>query len=408
MIEHGDELLGINPVETLKPLEETLELQRNKRCLAIGIPKDMSDNENRVPLTPDAVSLLVAHDHTVLIQSGAGIGAHYEDHKYSEAGAQIVSTPREVFQADIILKMSALSNEEIEMVRMRQTIMTSLQIPGLCEEYFRRLSAKKATALSYQLIKDRTKAFPIIRAMSEIAGNTCVLIASEYLSHPQYGRGVMLGGFSGISPTEVVILGAGTVGEFATRAALGMGAMVKVFDNSIYKLRRLQNNLNTRIYTSIIQPKVLSEVLLSADVIIGAIHSKEGRTPCYVTQDMVKRMKPGSLIIDVSIDQGGCVETSHVTDHNNPVFVKYGVTHYCVPNIASKVPHTASIALSNILLPMLLDVAAKGGLTELLKTDLGIRQGVYMYNGTVTNKFISDTFRLPFQDIDLLMSANFG
>jgi alanine dehydrogenase len=408
MVEHGEEHMGISPIEALKPLAETLELQRSKRSLTIGILKDKSDNEKRVPLTPDAVGLLVAHEHSIYIESGAGIGAHYEDHKYSEAGAQIVSSIREVFQADIILKMAALTTEEIEMVRMRQTIISSLQLPGLCEEYFRRLSSKKATALSYQLIKDRTKAFPIIRAMSEIAGNTCVLIASEYLSHPQYGRGVMLGGFSGISPTEVVILGAGTVGEFATRAAMGMGAMVKVFDNSVYKLRRLQNNLSTRIYTSIIQPKALSEVLQTADVVIGAIHSKEGRTPCYVTQEMVKKMKPGSLIIDVCIDQGGCFETSHVTDHNNPVYIKHGVTHYCVPNIASKVPHTASIALSNILLPMLLDVANKGGLTELLKQDLGIRQGVYMYNGTVTNKFISDTFRLPFQDIDLLMSANFG
>jgi len=408
MVAHGDELLGMTPIETLKPLEETLELQRSKRSLTIGIPKERSDTEKRVPLTPDAVSLLVAHEHSILIETGAGIGAHYDDHTYSEAGANIVSTSQEVFQADIILKMSALSPEEIEMVRMRQTIISSLQIPGLCEEYFRRLASKKATALSFQLIKDRTKAFPIIRAMSEIAGNTCVLIASEYLSHPHYGRGVMLGGFSGISPTEVVILGAGTVGEFATRAAMGMGAMVKVFDNSVYKLRRLQNNLSTRIYTSIIQPKPLTEVLKTADVVIGAVHSKEGRTPCFITLEMVKQMKPGSLIIDVSIDQGGCFETSHVTDHNNPVYIKHGVTHYCVPNIASKVPHTASIALSNILLPMLLDLASKGGLSELLKVDLGIRQGVYMYNGTVTNKFISDTFRLPFQDIDLLMSANFG
>lgn len=408
MVGHKDEHQGMTPVETLKPLEETLELQRSKRSLAIGIPKDKTDNEKRVPLTPDAVSLLVAHEHSVYIESGAGIGSHYDDHKYSEAGAQIVSDLREVFQADIILKMGALTPEELEMVRMRQTIFTSLQLPGLCEEYFRRLASKKVTALSFQLIKDRTKAFPIIRAMSEIAGNTCVLIASEYLSHPQYGRGVMLGGFSGISPTEVVILGAGTVGEFATRAAIGMGALVKVFDNSIYKLRRLQNNLNTRIYTSIMQPKTLTEVLRTADVVIGAVHSKEGRTPCFITQDMVRQMKPGSLIIDVSIDQGGCFETSHVTDHNNPVYIKHGVTHYCVPNIASRVPHTASIALSNILLPIMLEIAAKGGLTELLKIDLGVRQGVYIYNGTVTNKFISDTFRLPFQDIDLLMSANFG
>lgn len=408
MAGHDEENIGMSPMEKIIPLEETLECLRSKRKLIIGIPKEISDNEKRVPLTPDAVSSLVAHGHKIFIETGAGNGAHYEDHRYSEAGAQIVKDIREIYQADIILKMAAPTIEEIEMVRNRQTILSFLQLPGLNEEFFKRLSAKKTTAISFQLMKDRTKAFPIIRAMSEIAGNTCILIAGEYLSHPEYGRGVMLGGFSGISPSEIVILGAGTVGEFAARAAMGMGAMVKVFDNSIYKLRRLQNNLNTRIFTSIIQHKTLSEALHSADVVIGAVHSKEGRTPCFISEEMIAQMKPGSLIIDVSIDQGGCFETSHVTDHNSPVYIKYGVTHYCVPNIPSKVPHTASIALSNVLLPILLDIGDRGGLTELLKTDTGVRQGVYMYNGTVTNKFISDTFRQPFQDIDLLMSASFG
>jgi alanine dehydrogenase len=408
MAGHDEGNIGMSPMEKIIPLEETLECLRSKRKLIIGIPKEISDNEMRVPLTPDAVSSLMAHGHKIFIETGAGNGAHYEDHRYSEAGAQIVKDIREIYQADIILKMAAPTLEEIEMVRNRQTILSFLQLPGLNEEFFKRLSAKKTTAISFQLMKDRTKAFPIIRAMSEIAGNTCILIAGEYLSHPEYGRGVMLGGFSGISPSEIVILGAGTVGEFAARAAMGMGAMVKVFDNSVYKLRRLQNNLNTRIFTSIIQHKTLSEALRTADVVIGAVHSKEGRTPCFVSEEMIAQMKPGSLIIDVSIDQGGCFETSRVTDHNSPVFIKYGVTHYCVPNIPSKVPHTASIALSNVLLPILLDIGERGGLTELLKTDIGVRQGVYMYNGTVTNKFISDTFRQPFQDIDLLMSASFG
>jgi alanine dehydrogenase len=408
MAGHDEGTMGISPMDKINPLEETLECLRSKRKLIIGIPKEISNNEKRVPLTPDAVSTLVAHGHVIYIETGAGNGAHYEDHRYSEAGAHIVNDVHDIYQADIILKMAALTIEEIELVRNRQTILSFLQLPGLSEEFFKRLSAKKTTAISFQLMKDRTKAFPIIRAMSEIAGNTCILIAGEYLSHPEYGRGVMLGGFSGISPSEIVILGAGTVGEFAARAAMGMGAMVKVFDNSIYKLRRLQNNLNTRIFTSIIQPKTLSEALHTADVVVGAIHSKEGRTPCFISEEMVSQMKAGSLIIDVSIDQGGCFETSRVTDHNNPVYIKYGVTHYCVPNIPSKVPHTASIALSNVLLPILLDIAERGGLTDLLKTDIGVRQGVYMYNGTVTNKFISDTFRQPFQDIDLLMSASFG
>jgi alanine dehydrogenase len=254
-------------------------------------------------------------------------------------------------------------------------------------------------------VQDKAGTFPVIRAMSEIAGNTSMLVAAEYMSNPEYGRGKMLGGFSGISPTEVVILGAGTVGEYATRAALGMGAFVKIFDNSVYKLRRLQNNLNTRVYTSMIQPRVLMNALRSADVVIGAIHSAYGRTPVVVTEEMVQQMKSGAVIIDVSIDQGGCFETSEVTDHRNPVFKKYGVTHYCVPNIASKVPHTASYALSNFLSPILLRFGEEGGVEKVLHTDYGVRQGVYLFNGISTNKFLSDSFHLPFQDINLLMAA---
>jgi alanine dehydrogenase len=232
-----------------------------------------------------------------------------------------------------------------------------------------------------------------------------MLIAAEYLSNPEYGRGKMLGGFPGISPTEVVILGAGTVGEYATRAALGMGAMVKIFDNSVYKLRRLQNNLNTRVFTSMIQPRLLNDALRSADVVIGAIRSDYGWSPVIVSEEMVQQMRCGSVIIDVSIDQGGCFETSHVTDHRNPVFKKHDVTHYCVPNIASRVPHTASYALGNFLSPILLKVGDQGGVEKMLYSDFGIRQGVYLYNGIATNKFLSDTFHLPFQDINLLMAA---
>jgi alanine dehydrogenase len=284
-------------------------------------------------------------------------------------------------------------------------LISSIHTSAINEEYFRRLLIKRITAIAFEYVQDKAGTFPVIRAMSEIAGNTSMLVAAEYMSNPEYGRGKMLGGFSGISPTEVVILGAGTVGEYATRAALGMGAFVKIFDNSVYKLRRLQNNLNTRVYTSMIQPRVLLNALRSADVVIGAIHTAYGRTPVVVTEDMVQQMKMGAVIIDVSIDQGGCFETSEVTDHRNPVFKKYGVTHYCVPNIASKVPHTASYALSNFLSPILLRVGDEGGVEKVLHSDFGVRQGVYLYNGISTNKFLSDSFHLPFQDINLLMAA---
>jgi len=389
----------------LMPQEERLEVKRGQKNLVIGVPKESAFSENRIPLDPDAVSLLVHHGHQVLIEADAGKAAHFPDAEYAEMGAEIVYDTRKIFSSDIVLKIAPPTLDEIDMMGTKQTIISSIHTSAINEEYFRRLLIKRITALAFEYVQDKAGTFPVIRAMSEIAGNTSMLVAAEYMSNPEYGRGKMLGGFSGISPTEVVILGAGTVGEYATRAALGMGAFVKIFDNSVYKLRRLQNNLNTRVYTSMIQPRILLNALRSADVVIGAIHSAYGRTPVVVTEEMVQQMKSGAVIIDVSIDQGGCFETSEVTDHRNPVFKKYGVTHYCVPNIASKVPHTASYALSNFLSPILLRFGEEGGVEKVLHTDYGVRQGVYLFNGISTNKFLSDSFHLPFQDINLLMAA---
>jgi len=385
--------------------EEKLEVSKEKRNFTIGIPCESAHLENRIALVPDAVGLLVQNGHRVIIETEAGKSAHFPDEEFSSLGGEIVFKPHEVFKADVILKVAPPTIEEIDMMGNRQTILSSLNMPSLSEDYFKRLIAKKVTALAFEYIKDKDGTFPVIRAMSEIAGNTSILLAAEYMSDCEFGRGKMLGGFSGISPTEVVILGAGTVGEYAARAAIGMGAFVKVFDNSIYKLRRLQNNLNARIYTSILQPRVLLKSLMNADVVIGAVHSASGRTPCMVSEDMVRQMKPGAVIIDVSIDQGGCFETSHVTDHKNPVYQMLGVTHYCVPNIASKVPHTASYALSNFLAPIMLKVGEEGGVEVMLRTDYGVRQGTYLFNGILTNRYLSDHFHLPFQDLNLLMAA---
>jgi alanine dehydrogenase len=274
-----------------------------------------------------------------------------------------------------------------------------------CEEYFRGLLSRKVTALAFEMLRDRTGQLAVTRAMSEIAGSTSVFIAAEYLADTDFGRGKMLGGFTGIAPSEVVIIGAGTVGEFAARSAIGLGAFVKVFDNSVYRLRRIQNNLGMRVFTSILHPKVLMESLRTADVLVGAIHSAEGKTPCIITEEMIRGMKEGAVAIDISIDQGGCFETSRPTTHKNPVFKMHGVTHYCVPNIPSKVPHTASQALNNIIVPIILDIGSEGGIENLLKRDWGVRQGVYIYNGVISNLFISKQYNLPFQDIDLLMAA---
>ncbi len=387
------------------PKEEMLEVARKKSSLIIGIPRDHSRLENRIPLVPNAVGLLVKNGHRVLIETGAGKRAWFSDHDYAEYGAEMVETPTEVFEADIILKVAPLTDVETGLMHNRQTLISSLHLSASNEDYIRKLISKKCTALAFEYLRDKTGAYPVRRSMSEIAGNAAVLIAAEYLCHPTLGKGHMFGGFSGVSPTEVIILGAGTVGESAAASALGMGAMIKVFDNSVYKMHKLQTRLNSRIYTSVIQPEVLVKSLRTADVVIAALHSSSGRTAFCITEEMVNQMKPGAIIIDVSIDQGGCVETSEPTDHQNPVFKKYEVLHYCVPNIASRVPHTASYALSNYLTPILISIGEQGGMANVLKEDSGTRRGTYLFSGIVTNKLLSEKFNLPYQDLNLLMAA---
>ncbi len=391
--------------EGLMPQEDMLEIQRQKSSLVIGIPREITHQERRVGLVPEAVNLLVQNGHTVFVETNAGSGSRFHDHEYSEAGGQIVFSNKEVYQSDIILKVAPPTEDEIELMKEKQVILSALHLSNREAGYFKGLIRKKITAIAHENIQDQFGSFPVRRTISEIVGNASIMIAARYLSDPDYGKGNMLGGFSGISPTEVVIIGAGTVAENAARVALGMGATVKVFDDSIYRLRRLQVNIQNRIFTSIIQPKVLTKALQTADIVIGAIHSLRGHTPVIVTEDMVKDMKPGSVIIDVSIDQGGCVETSRITTHQNPVFKKYDVIHYCVPNIASQVPHTASYALSNFFTPVLLSIGETGGIDNYIRDDRGIIKGVYVFKGILTSKTISDMFNLPFQDINLLLAA---
>lgn len=399
------ELLASLTQTALMPQEEMLEVGRKKGKLYIGIPKEISFQENRVALVPDAVALLVNNGHRIIVETNAGKMANFQDHDYSEAGAEIVYSPQEVYKADIILKVAPPSPQEIEMMQQRQTLISALQLTVQPEDFLKQLTNKRVTAIAFDWIRDKAGIYSVIRSMGEIAGSASILIAGEYLSNVNNGQGAILGGISGISPTEVVILGAGTVGEFATRAALGLGASVKVFDNSVYRLRRLQTSLGTRVFTSVIQPRVLAKHLKTADVVIGAIRASKGRTPCVVTEEMVSEMKVGSVVIDVSIDQGGCFETSEVTNHTKPVFRKHGVIHYCVPNIASRVSRTASYALSTIFAPILLDIGEEGGVENMLRRDEGVRNGVYIYNGVLTNQVLAEMFNLPYKDINLLMAA---
>ncbi len=397
--------LNLSGSEGLMPKEEMLEVDKKSSSIIIGIPREVHSDERRVALVPEAAGLLVQNGHKVLVETNAGSGARFTDHEYAEAGCQVVYTAEEVYKADLVLKVSPPDADEVEMMKDRQVLFSTLNLTSQDSDFFRRLMSKKITAVAFEFIKDTFGSYPVRRSVSEIAGNAALQIAARYLSDPEYGRGSMLGGFSGITPTEVVILGAGTVGGNAARVAMGMGAIVKIFDNSIYRLRRLQNQMHQRIFTSIIQPKVLEKALVSADVLICALHAPEGRSPCMVREMMVKKMKSNAVIIDVSIDQGGCVETSHPTSHINPVFKKYDVIHYCVPNIASGVPHTASYAFSNFFAPVILKIGEEGGIDNLIRRDRGISNGIYLYKGIITKKQVSDLYDLPFQDIDLLLAA---
>jgi alanine dehydrogenase len=391
--------------EALLPQEEYMFVGKKKKQLSIGLPCETTLKEHRIPLTPEAVKVLVSNGHKVYVETNAGIRINFQDKDYSEAGASIIYDPKEVFKKDMVLKVTPPSKEEISWMNPGSTLMSALQYSQDLKVSIVELMKKKITAIAWDLIKDNEGIFPGIRAMSEIAGNASILLASEILSHHENGQGIMMGGISGVPPTEVVILGAGTVGEFATRASLGLGASVKIFDNSIYRLRRIQNDLGQRIYTSIIQPSELLKALKTADVVIGALRPVNGRTPVVVTSEMVSQMKFGSVIIDVSIDRGGCFETSETTSHDKPTFQKYGVIHYGVPNIASRFAKTASMALSNIFQPILLTMGEAGGCENMIKINSGFRHSVYIFQGALTNEIIGSVFDLPYKNIDLLIAT---
>ncbi len=390
---------------SLMPQEEMLEVSKSKKQLTIGIPKESQKTESRVALTPEAVDQLVNTGHEVKIEAGAGAPANYSDTDYSELGGFIVDNREEIYNSDIILKIAPMSLQEIELLSERQIVISSLHLNNQTKAFVQRLIQKKATAIAFENIKDEHKCYPVVRSMSTIAGNTSILIAAEYLSNFRGGKGVMLGGIPGITPAEVVILGAGTAAESAVRAALGLGAQVKVFDNSVHRLRRLQNNIGQRIYTSVFHRQVMERTLRSADVVIGAMYLFEQGPRYIITEDMVKEMKKGSVIVDISIDQGGCIETSECRTQVDPVYTRHGVIHYCIPNLPSRVARTASIAISNVFAPLLMKMGEAGGLKQFLREDMGVRNGVYIYNGILTNNFIGQHFDIPSKDIDLFLTA---
>ena len=388
--------------EQLLPQEETLEIYKKKGKLFIGIPKETYFQEKRVCLTPDAVSAIVSNGHRVMLEAGAGEGANFKDKTYSEAGAEITKDTAKVYSCPIILKVEPPSLDEIKMINPQTLLISALQLKTQNKKYFETLAAKRITALAFEFIKDDDGSYPAVRSLSEIAGTASILIAAELLSNINGGNGLMFGNISGVPPTEVVIIGAGTVGEFAARSAIGLGANVKIFDNSITKLRSVQSNLGRTLYTSTLQPKNLLKALKRCDIAIGAVRGTN-RAPIVVTESMVDCMKSGAVIIDVSIDMGGCFETSEVTTHDKPTFEHNGVVHYCVPNIPARYSRSASVSISNMFTPYLLKIADDGGIENALRFDRGLKNGLYFYHGILTNKSVANWFDLKYSDVNLLI-----
>lgn len=396
---------SISPSLLYEAMEETLDIKTPGAKLHIGIPKEIAFQENRIALTPDAVGVLVANGNMVTIEHNAGERSHYSDRDYSEAGAQIVYDRAAVYQCPILVKSAPPVEDDIPLLQMNQIIISPIHHSALKKEIIEKMMAKRITALSFENFKDDSGTYPIVRSMSEIAGSAVMLIAGQYLSSFNEGKGVLLGGISGIPPTKVVIIGAGIVGECATRNALAMGASVKVFDNNIYRLKQMQNNLGQRIWTSVLEPRILAKQLKTCEVAVGALSNEYGRAPVVVTEEMVAAMRPNSIIIDVAIDRGGCFETSELTSYEEPTFLKHGVIHYCVPNIPSGFARTASQAISNVLMPLLLEISDEGGLEEMIWHKFNVREGVYLFKGSVTDIYISQKFDLKYTDLNLLIAS---
>ena len=396
---------SISPSLLYEAMEETLDIKTPGAKLHIGIPKEIAFQENRIALTPDAVGVLVANGNMVTIEHNAGERSHYSDRDYSEAGAQIVYDRAAVYQCPILVKSAPPVEDDIPLLQMNQIIISPIHHSALKKEIIEKMMVKRITALSFENFKDDSGTYPIVRSMSEIAGSAVMLIAGQYLRSFNEWKGVLLGGISGIPPTKVVIIGAGIVGECATRNALAMGASVKVFDNNIYRLKQMQNNLGQRVWTSVLEPRILAKQLKTCEVAVGALSNEYGRAPVVVTEEMVAAMRPNSIIIDVAIDRGGCFETSELTSYEEPTFLKHGVIHYCVPNIPSGFARTASQAISNVLMPLLLEISDEGGLEEMIWHKFNVREGVYLFKGSVTDIYISQKFDLKYTDLNLLIAS---
>lgn len=388
------------------PQELLKEISKVNNRLLIGIPCERHEEERRLPLTPEAVDMLIERGHRVIVECGAGLGINYSDNHFAESGAEIAATPQEVYQADIILKILPPLAVEVALMKPRSTVFSMVQLNLYTQEAFELMMAKRITAIAWELMSDQFGRCPVLNAISEIEGTASITIAAEMLSNTQGGKGILLGGIPGVSPTEIVIVGAGNAGTVAARAALALGASVKVFDDDINKLRMIQQVVGQRLFTSNFHPNVLHNAFRSADVVIGAMRYINTRYRYIIAEELIRTMKRGALVIDLRMSQGGCFETTCCLCPSDPtVFEQYGVLHYCKSNISNHVARTTSMALSNIFVPMLFSLGDMGNIQSMIKVDPGFKSGVYMYCGKPVNEYVSRHFNMRSSNIDIYLAA---
>lgn len=402
--------MDIKPLETeqigIQTLEKRLMKSESKISLKIGLPKEVSNDERRISLTPGGVSILKANGHEIFIEQGAGEEANFSDQEYADAGAEMAYSIDEVYKkSELIAKVAPPTKEELNLLEDNHILLSALHLGNASELFIETLIDRCITAIGFEFIEGEDREFPIVRMMHEITGSMAVQIGAHYLEKGEGGPGIMLGGISGIPPATVVILGAGITAEYAARTALGYGAQVFVMDNDLARLRHLENALDRRIITATANYQYLSSALQHADVVIGAAMQEGQRSPCMVTEPMVTNMKPGSVIVDTVIDQGGCIATSRATTHSNPTFVAHDIIHYCVPNIPSNVARTATYALNNVVVPYLLAIGDAGGIKECLWQNTALRNGTYVYKKHLTKKSLADLFNMPYRKMEMLIAS---
>ena len=399
-------LQGLKLEPGLMTMESPLGLRERHKAFRIGVPREVANEERRVALSPGGVTALVAYGHEVFVETKAGLQAHFSDNEYSEAGASIASSPEDLYSScSLVVKVGPPSGDELDLLQEKQTIISALHLGETTPTFLHRLMDLGITGIGFEFMRDSDGSFPIVRMMHEITGSMAVQIAARYLESAEGGKGVMLGGISGVPPATVVILGAGVVGEWAARTALGFGAHVIVLDTDLGALRALEHYLDRRITTAMASTEYIQQAVLRANVVIGAMMSDGQRSPILVDEDLVMKMRAGSVIVDAVIDQGGCIETSHPTTHSDPVLRLHDVIHYCVPNMPSNAARTATFALNNVLVPYLVQIAEVGSINEALWRNVGLRNGAYVYRRHLTKKTLAMMFNMPHRDIELLIAS---